>query len=103
MSSHARRRPPGVPLDVAAVDLGVLRCEQSAGALRDVELGHGVGEAYEYTDANYDVLGLVVEKVSGQTYATHIGERIFASLGMSHSFTDQTSAGQSGLAGGHRS
>ena len=71
MSSHARR-PPGVPLDVAAADLGVLRCEQSAGALRDVELGGGVGEAFEYTDANYDVLGLVVEKVSGQTYATQI-------------------------------
>ena len=49
---------------------------------------------FEYTDANYDVLGLIVEKVSGQTYETRVRERIFAPLGMSHSFTDQTDARQ---------
>ena len=58
---------------------------------------------FEYTDANYDILGLIVEKVSGQTYGSRIRQRIFAPLGMSHSFTDQTDARQSGLATGHRS
>jgi CubicO group peptidase (beta-lactamase class C family) len=72
-------------------------------ALNDAEIEHGAGQVFEYTDANYDVLGLIVEKVSGQTYATHIKERIFAPLAMSHSFTDQADARRSGLAGGHRS
>jgi CubicO group peptidase (beta-lactamase class C family) len=72
-------------------------------ALSDAELIHGPGEAFEYTDANYDTLGLIVEKVSGQSYETSIRERIFTPLGMSHSFTDQTDARQSGLASGHRS
>jgi CubicO group peptidase (beta-lactamase class C family) len=72
-------------------------------ALSDAELVHGPCEAFEYTDANYDTLGLIVEKVSGQSYETSIRERIFTPLGMSHSFTDQTDARQSGLASGHRS
>lgn len=58
---------------------------------------------FEYTDANYDVLGLIVEKVSGQTYESRIRERIFAPLGMNHSFTNQADARRSGLATGHRS
>ena len=37
-------------------------------ALSDAEVEHRAGEVFEYTDANYDVLGLIVEKVSGQTY-----------------------------------
>ena len=72
-------------------------------ALSDAEVEHRAGEVFEYTDANYDVLGLIVEKVSGQTYESRIRERIFAPLGMSHSFTDQTDARHSGLATGHRS
>ncbi|HLM20989.1 MAG TPA: serine hydrolase domain-containing protein [Propionibacteriaceae bacterium] len=72
-------------------------------ALSDAELVHRPGEAFEYTDANYDTLGLIVEKVSGQSYEASIRERIFTPLGMSRSFTDQTEARQSGLASGHRS
>ena len=72
-------------------------------ALSDAELEHGAGQAFEYTDANYDTLGLIVEKVNGQPYETHIQERIFTPLAMNHSFTDQTDARRSGLATGHRS
>ncbi len=76
---------------------------ERVGALSDAELGHGAGEVFAYTDANYDALGLIVEKVSGQAYESRIRERIFTPLGMSHSFTDQTEARRSGLATGHRS
>ena len=72
-------------------------------AVSDAAVEHRAGEVFEYTDANYDVLGLIVEKVSGQTYESRIRQRIFAPLGMSSSFTDQTDARQSGLATGHRS
>ena len=72
-------------------------------ALSDAEVESRAGEVFEYTDANYDVLGLIVEKVSGQTYESRIRQRIFAPLRMSHSFTDQTDARRSGLATGHRS
>ena len=73
------------------------------GALSDAEVESRAGQVFEYTDANYDVLGLIVEKVSGQTYESRIRERIFAPLRMSHSFTNQVDARQSGMATGHRS
>jgi CubicO group peptidase (beta-lactamase class C family) len=72
-------------------------------ALKDVHLSHGVGAAFEYTDANYDVLGLVVQTVSGQSYESYIAEHIFAPLGMRHSYTNQLDARRNGLATGHRS
>ena len=72
-------------------------------ALSDAAVEHRAGKVFEYTDANYDVLGLIVQQVSGQTYESRIRQRIFAPLGMRHSFTDQTDARQSGLATGHRS
>ena len=72
-------------------------------ALEDVQLSHGVGAVFEYTDANYDVLGLVVQTVSGQSYESYIAEHVFAPLGMRHSYTNQLDARRNGVATGHRS
>ena len=72
-------------------------------ALENVQLAHGVGEVFEYTDANYDVLGLIVQTVSGQSYESYLAEQVFAPLGMSHSSTNQADAQRDGLATGHRS
>jgi CubicO group peptidase (beta-lactamase class C family) len=72
-------------------------------AVSDAEVESRAGQVFEYTDTNYDVLGLIVQQVSGQTYESRIRQGIFAPLGMSHSFTDQTDARRSGLATGHRS
>ena len=72
-------------------------------ALEEVQLSHGVGEVFEYTDANYDVLGLVVQTVSGQSYESYIADHVFAPLGMRHSYTNELDARRNGLATGHRS
>ena len=105
---HLLNHTSGLPEDTAyepmlSNDMSDSALDQRVAALSDTELGHGVGEVFEYTDANYDTLGLIVEKVGGQPYESHIQDRIFAPLQMSHSFTDQTDARRSGLAGGHRS
>jgi CubicO group peptidase (beta-lactamase class C family) len=72
-------------------------------ALRAVQLNHGVGAVFEYTDANYDVLGLVVQTISGRSYESYLAEHVFVPLGMSHSYTNQSDAQRNGLATGHRS
>src|SRR5215210_8388918 len=77
--------------------------EERVRTLSDVQLNHRVGAAFEYTDANYDVLGLIVQRVAGQSYKSYVQERIFSPLDMSHSFTNQTDALHHGLATGHRS
>jgi CubicO group peptidase (beta-lactamase class C family) len=61
-----------------------------------------IGSAFEYSNANYNLLGLIIEAVSGQSYADYIQQHIFTPLKMSHSYTSQEEANQDGLALGHQ-
>jgi len=60
-----------------------------------------VGERSMYFNLNFDVLALIVEKVSGQTYADYVKAHIFEPLDMTHSYTDPTEARAVGLAQGY--
>lgn len=44
------------------------------------------GDAFNYSNAGYDLLGVLIEHVSGQSYPSFMEENIFAPLGMSHTF-----------------
>jgi CubicO group peptidase (beta-lactamase class C family) len=46
----------------------------------------GNAELLEDSNTGYDVLGLVIERLSGQSYPEFMQERIFDPLGMSHTF-----------------
>lgn len=71
--------------------------------LRTVQLSRSPGEAYEYSNAGYMVLGLLIQEVSGQPYGEYMHQHLFAPLHMRHTFTDWAEARQSGAATGHRS
>ena len=71
-------------------------------ALAGVELDHAPGAAHRYASPNYQVLGLIVETVSGQPFGDYVRRRIFAPLGMGHSFTSRDEAVAAGLADGHQ-
>jgi hypothetical protein len=45
------------------------------------------GTSFEYSNSNYDILGYIVQVVSGQPYEDYVREHIFAPLEMSHSYT----------------
>lgn len=45
------------------------------------------GQKYEYSNPGYDVLGAVVEQVSGQTFDAFLQTRVFKPLGMKNSFS----------------
>jgi CubicO group peptidase (beta-lactamase class C family) len=59
------------------------------------------GERYEYSNLNYNVLGLVVEAVSGQRYEEYVQEHIFDPLGMDRSYTSMAAANAAGAASGY--
>lgn len=40
------------------------------------------GTTYEYSNAGYHLLGLIVEKASGQSYAAYLAEHVFRPLGL---------------------
>jgi CubicO group peptidase (beta-lactamase class C family) len=76
--------------------------EQRVRALRSVQLNRPVGQAYEYSNAGYMILGLLVQQISGQPYEAYMHEQIFAPLEMRQTFTNWTEARAHGAASGHR-
>ena len=46
------------------------------------------GSKFEYSNSNYEVLGAVIEKVSGRSYAEMLKQRIFQPLGMADTGLD---------------
>jgi CubicO group peptidase (beta-lactamase class C family) len=76
--------------------------ERQARALATLELTRPVGSAFEYSNTNFDLLGLMIEAVSGESYEGYIQHHIFAPLEMRHSYTARDEAAKAGLAQGHR-
>lgn len=62
--------------------------------LRQAELAPG--NPWHYSNLGYQLLGLILERASGQDYPTLLAERLFAPLGMTHS-----GVGQGELLPGH--
>jgi len=60
------------------------------------------GSAWEYSNSNYVLLGLIIEATSGESYADYVQGQIFTPLEMSHTYTSQAQARQDGLAVGHQ-
>ncbi len=80
---------------------GSTTVEQQVRDLSTVALDRPVGTGYEYANANYDTLGLIVQTVSGESYEAYIQQHIFAPLAMHHSFASEQQAMQDGLAQGY--
>ena len=76
--------------------------ERQARALVTLQLSHPPGSAFEYSNMNYNLLGLIVEAISGESYAAYVQDHIFGPLDMRHSYTTRAEAVQNGLALGHR-
>ena len=75
--------------------------EESVRDLRTAELTAPVGSKYQYFNLNYNVLGLIVQYVSGQDFGAYLREHIFAPLEMDNSFVSRQEAEKAGLAQGH--
>ena len=87
--------------EFAASDLSDQAIENSVRILADVALVHTPGTEYEYSNVNYNILGYIVQVVSGQSYESYMQENVFGPLEMRHSFTSQTLAVQDGLSTGY--
>lgn len=70
--------------------------------LQTVELDAPVGFQYSYCSGNYNILGRIIEVVSGQSFGNYIQSNIFEPLDMKQSFTSEQEAQQAGLAQGYQ-
>lgn len=71
-------------------------------ALSGVSLQSTPGRRHQYASPNYIVLGAIIERVSGVSFADYLRRRVFAPLGMAHSFVSQEEAMRQGMSRGHR-
>jgi CubicO group peptidase (beta-lactamase class C family) len=66
--------------------------EEHVRGLKAIQLTRPVGETYQYSSLNYNIAGLVVEKVSGQSYADYVTQHIYEPLDMRHSYASRAPA-----------
>lgn len=67
-----------------------------------VQLNREPGTTFEYSNVNFLVLGLIVEKVSGQSYGEYVKQHILAPLEMHQTYFDEQDARANGLAVGYQ-
>jgi hypothetical protein len=61
------------------------------------------GTSFAYNNANYNILGLIIEAVSGQSYESFMKEQVFEPLGLRQTFLHHSEAIATGkMAQGHR-
>jgi CubicO group peptidase (beta-lactamase class C family) len=104
---HLLNQTSGIPtnpgwIPLADFDSSPDAMERQAREFAEVELIHPVGSAFEYSNANYNLLGLIIEAASGESYQDYIQNHIFSPLEMDHSYTAKSAARQDNLAVGHR-
>ncbi|RPJ40415.1 MAG: class A beta-lactamase-related serine hydrolase, partial [Chloroflexi bacterium] len=71
-------------------------------ALREQEVGFAPGEHFWYSDAGYKTLGLVLQAVTGKSYADLVREKILEPLEMNNTFAVTASAQRPRMAVGYR-
>lgn len=92
---HAKDIPEGNTPDML---------QKTVEMLVDADLSFPPGNQYDYGTVNYDVLGLVIEKVTGQSYENFMKEQIFQPLGLHQTYVYKEEARATGyLAQGYRS
>jgi CubicO group peptidase (beta-lactamase class C family) len=68
-------------LYVGGVKINYTTAQMFDAATKD-PISFAPGERYQYSDVGYFLLGMILEKASGQTYRTFMTERFFKPLGM---------------------
>jgi CubicO group peptidase (beta-lactamase class C family) len=87
---------------IADNDQSSMALENGVRALASVRLSQPPGQGYEYANENYDILGLIVQTVSGKSYEDYVHSAIFAPLQMNYSAAALSDPAAADLATGYR-
>jgi CubicO group peptidase (beta-lactamase class C family) len=81
-------------------DLGPDPYQGLAERIVSTPLGNEIGE-FEYSNVNYDLLGYLVQRMSGERLDAYLRRHVFEPLQMDNTFTSDEEAQDAGLASGH--
>jgi CubicO group peptidase (beta-lactamase class C family) len=76
--------------------------EKTVRTLINAELIHSPGQKFHYATINYDVLGLVIRKISGLSYEEYIKKNILEPLKLNHTYLFKEEAEAAGMAAGYK-
>jgi CubicO group peptidase (beta-lactamase class C family) len=99
---HLLLHTSGIPATACDTKVNAQTIEEYVAELQTVKLNAPVGAHHNYCSGNYNVLGRIIEVVSGQSFGEYMQENIFAPLEMKQSFTSESDAQQAGLAQGYQ-
>jgi len=92
----------GIPTNAARAEQDGRTLADHVTVLRGVTLASAPGAAHEYASPNYQILGRIVEVMSGESFGAYVAHHVFAPLGMRRSYVDADAASSVGLASGHQ-
>ncbi len=78
---------------------GNLSIEAGVKDLYGMSLSHNPGERFSYFNPNYNILGLIIEKVSNQSFESFLSENILQPLEMNNTYLNEE--GASKVVSGH--
>jgi CubicO group peptidase (beta-lactamase class C family) len=104
---HLLNQTSGLPTAAANVgmvggDMGEQALEHGVRALARVALSAPVGSTYQYSNFNYETLGMLVQVVSGDSYEQYLQQHVLNPLDMRRTYTSQAAANEHGLATGYQ-
>lgn len=76
--------------------------EKTVRTIAGIELVSQPGTKYEYATINYDVLGLLIEKASGEKYENYIQKYVLDASGLSNTYMYRSKANAAQLASGYK-
>lgn len=85
---HLLNQTSGLPTAAARASAREASLAEHVAALTDVTLAARPGERHLYSSPNYQILGRLVEVVSGDSFGDYVMAHLFAPLGMTRSGVD---------------
>jgi len=82
---HLLNQTSGIPADAPRAPSRNASLAEHVAALRDIRLAAEPGSLHIYSSPNYQILGRIVEVVSGEPFAAYLQRHVFAPLSMSSS------------------
>ncbi len=76
--------------------------EKTVQNLVGIELRHTPGSKFFYATINYDVLGLIIQKISGKPYEEYMKEKVLQPLGLTETYLFRKEAKEKGMAVGYK-
>lgn len=76
--------------------------EETVKTLVGIELDSEPGKKFQYATINYDVLGLVIEKVTGKPYESYIEEAVLKPKGLNNTYLFKNEAINENMASGYK-